>query len=216
MNRNYFKAVRPDGTDFHTGTVHWLPADGVIPADGWLVKHPHPAAQIGKGSAADASRYLSLSTVATNCTGMEWPCRLLEVEPAGRAFLDNRFSHKRRVKAARVLRELPATDTLGPQGVQVAALIDQVSHLTADQIIAHGAAWDADRDAAMDAALGAVYGAYRRDAWVAVQVAARVNSWDAAWDAALGWLAKDLISGEDFRTLTDPWTQVMGQIEVAV
>ena len=28
MTTTYFKAVRPDGTDFHSGTVQWAPPDG--------------------------------------------------------------------------------------------------------------------------------------------------------------------------------------------
>lgn len=55
----YYKAIRPDGTDFHTGTVQWAPPEG---HEGeWTVKHP-TATLIGD----EADEYLSVSTVATN------------------------------------------------------------------------------------------------------------------------------------------------------
>ncbi|WP_196485353.1 hypothetical protein, partial [Propionibacterium freudenreichii] len=62
MSGTFFKSVRPDGTDFYTGKVHWLPAEGVIPAGGWVVEHP-TSERVG----ADASSYLSVATVATDC-----------------------------------------------------------------------------------------------------------------------------------------------------
>ena len=36
----YYKCVRLDGTDFHTGTVQWVPSGG-IPEGGYVVTHPH-------------------------------------------------------------------------------------------------------------------------------------------------------------------------------
>ena len=75
MPEAYWKSVRPDGTDFRTGTVQWAtPGRGRTRPR--TVKHP-TATQIGSA----ASEYLSASTVPTDCTGMEWPCRLLTVEP---------------------------------------------------------------------------------------------------------------------------------------
>ena len=46
----YYKAVRPNGTDFHSGTVRWLPEDLNIPDVGWRVSHPHPANDISPSS----------------------------------------------------------------------------------------------------------------------------------------------------------------------
>lgn len=210
-----FKAVRPDGTDFHTATVPWLPADGApIPESGWLVEHPKP----GQVGSADPAGYLSTSTVETNCAGFSWPGRLLRVEPVGDVWTPypESFPHERDSIRWRVVKELPAWRLFGPQGGQVASLIEQTAHLTSTQIedltaargtawgartAAWGAAWVAAQDAARGAALDA--------AWYAAQDAAR----DAALDALLGWLVKDLISVEDFRILTGPWEQVMGPIE---
>jgi len=222
-----FKAVATDGTDFHTGTVPWLPADGApIPEGGWLVEHPEP----GQVGSANPSGFLSASSVETDCTGFSWPARLLLVEPAATMWTPNPdlLPDKRAARAWRAVRELPAWQLLGPQGREVAALIEQVSHLTSAQIeglaaargavfgAVLGAAWDAfqpaARDAALAAALNASLNASRVAAMYAAQVAAAQGA--AAQDAVYGLLVKDLISVEDFRTLTDPWEQVMGPIEV--
>ncbi|AOT24626.1 hypothetical protein G4_37 [Propionibacterium phage G4] len=214
VGSRFFKAARPDGTDFHSGTVRWLPADGApIPEGGWIVEHPHPG-QVGSW---DAAGYLSAASVETDCTGFLWPARLLLVEPAATMWTPcpDSFPHERDSIRWRVVKELPAWRLFGPQGGQVASLIEQTAHLTSTQIedmtaargtawgartAAWGAAWVAAQDAARGAALDA--------AWYAAQDAAR----DAALDALLGWLVKDLISVEDFRTLTGPWEQVMGRV----
>ena len=223
MNRTYFKSVRPNGTDFRTGKVHWLPADGApIPEGGWLVEHPHPG-EVGNRYAVG---YLSASSVETDCAGFQWPARLLSVEPAATMWTPHPDSFPR-VRAAhtwRVIEELPAWRLFGPQGRQVLDIIEQVSHLTSAQIeglaAARDAAWDAALYAALDAAWGAAQGASRGAAmyaaWNAAMYAAQgaAAQGAAAQDAVYGLLVKDLISVEHFRTLTGPWTQVMGQIEV--
>ena len=66
----YFKATRPDGRDFYTGTVDYA---GAL-ASGETLVHPSPHKR-------GASGYWSVATVPTDCTGMSWPCRLFEVEP---------------------------------------------------------------------------------------------------------------------------------------
>ena len=140
----YYKAVRPSGASFHDPDFRWLPADGVIPDGGWLVEHPDPAARIGRGSGAKASDYLSLSVEPADCTGFGWPCRLLVVEPVGRAYRDDEYPHKRRVKGARVVAELPAWQAFGPNGEQVAAYLALLPSLSAEQrYAARDAAWDA-------------------------------------------------------------------------
>ncbi|AOT24569.1 hypothetical protein E6_40 [Propionibacterium phage E6] len=226
MNRTYFKAVRADGTDFYTGKVRWLPDDGApIPAGGWVVEHP-TSERVG----GDARTYLSASTVETDCTGFQWPARLLLVEPAGAMWTPHpdKFPRKRAAHAWRVIEELPAWRLFGPQGREVAAIIEQTAHLTKRQIaalnraldaardtvwdVAWNAAWHAARVAARVAARGAARGAARYAAWDAARGAAWYATWVAARGAALGWLVKDLISVEDFRTLTGPWEQVMGRV----
>ena len=220
MTATFFKAVRPDGGSFHDPTFRWLPEDGVIPEGGWLVEHPEPAGRIGKSSGASASDYLSVATVPTDCTGFQWPCRLLEVEPVGRAFLDDFYASKRRVRAARVLRELDPHLALGPQGEQVAALIERVGRLTLDEKrrlvaargAARGAAWGTARVAAWGAARGAARAAALGTARDVALDVARVAAWGAAWGAALGLVTRDLISSADYDTLTRPWASVIGKV----
>lgn len=212
MTATFFKAVRPDGGSFHDPTFRWLPEDGVIPEEGWLVEHPSPAARIGRGSGASASGYLSVATVATDCTGVQWPCRLLEVEPVGRACLDNLYPSKRRVRAARVVRELDPRLAFGPQGEHVAALIERAGRLTVDE--EHRAS--AARVTAGDSG-AAWYAAWRADttrcaAWEATREAELVGAWAAVCDAALGLITRDLISTAHYDTLTRPWVSVIGKV----
>ena len=182
----YYKAVRPDGADFYTGTVRWIPEDGVIPAEGWLVIHP-TATTIGP----KADEYLSVSTVPTECTGMQWPCRLLAVEAVGDVSTPNLRQHNKRAAVAWLVRgELSAHEALGPQGAEVAAILDRMTRLTPSEAhvlsaashtakeAARGAAWDTALGAA--AARGAAWDIARGAAWEAVRVAA----WGAALKAA--------------------------------
>ena len=142
----YWKATRPDGTDFHTGSVDYaaalsgeplpvLPGTGEFPGPGWY----------------------HLATVPTDCVGMKWPCRLFEVEPAD-DLGDERPRDWDKVGATsvRVLREVPAHMALGPQGEHVAALIDRASKIDQGDIsnlaAAGAAAWEAAREAARVAA----------------------------------------------------------------
>ena len=185
----YYKCVRPDGTDFYTGSVLWAPVE--IPDGGWLVNHPtSKEASLDDG----ASTYLSTSTTPTDCTGMRWPCRLLVVVPAGRRVRRTADLPNKRVSVAwRVLRELPAWQALGPQGRQVAAILDRAATLSDSEVrqldAVRGAVWDAVRGAARDAV---------RDA-----------AWDAVRAAAWAYLVKDLISETHFNILTDPWHRVI-------
>ncbi|MCT2985496.1 hypothetical protein, partial [Propionibacterium freudenreichii] len=142
MNRTYFKTVATDGTDFHTGKVHWLPDDGApIPAGGWVVEHP-TSDRVGD----DARTYLSVSILPTDCAGMGWPCRLLRVVPDGRQVSIPEpvgLPSKRASIRWRVTEELPAWQALGPQGREIETLLGQIESLTEDQTLEMSAAWDA-------------------------------------------------------------------------
>ena len=191
MTTTYFKAVRPDGTDFHTGTVQWAPPEG---HEGeWIVRHP-AATEIGD----DASGYLSVATVATDCTAMSWPCRLLTVEAIGDVTIPSPsdLPSKRAGVAFRVTGELPAHEALGSQGEAAAALIDRARRLTADELDSLAAAWDA----AWDAAWAAARDAARDAAWAAARDAARY----AAWYAVLATLVRDVIAPEQYEHLMAP------------
>ena len=196
----YFKAVRPDGGSFYDPGFRWLPegwTSGDPIPDGWTVTHPDYSPTSG-----DAGRYLSAATVATDCTCMRWPCVLLEVEPVGEVRTPHPYSlpSKRAAAAWRVVRELPATDALGPQGVEVAALIERAGQLSVDDDAYHGA-WRAARRAA--------YRAARDAAWDAASVAAAGGS---AWLAAVALVVRDLISREQYDMLTLPWRTAVGPI----
>lgn len=216
-----FKSVRQDGTDFCTGKVRWLPAEGVIPKGGWLVEHPHPG-QVGD---RDTVGYLSASTVETDCTGFSWPARLLSVEPVSDVWTPHpdKFPRKRAAHAWRVVEELPAWQALGPQGREIETLLGQIGSLTEDQTLEMSAAQYAAQYAALDAALYAAWsaacGAASRDAawvaaWDAVQDAVRGDAWDAAWsavwDAVRGLLVLDL-EPDAAEILLAPWVSVMGR-----
>ena len=186
----YYKAVRPDGTDFRTGTVRWLPPVGdPMPGGGMVVTHPTSRKRTDGG----ADGYLSVATVATECTGMHWPCRLALVEAADAAVWTpdaTALPDKRAAVAWLVTAEVDAWQALGPQGREVAAIIDRVRMLTTDELRQLAAARAAVRDAVRDAA------------WDAVR--------DAVRDAALATLVRDLITPKQYDLLIAPWRTVIG------
>lgn len=221
----YFKAVHPDGGSFYDRSFRWLPkgwrSGDPIP-EGWTVEHPNWAPTGG------AANYLSVSVSPADCTGMGWPCVLLEVEPVGEVTTprSNVLRNKRAGAAFRVVRELPATNALGPQGTHVAALIERSSRLTAADIqrlaptwdtvytawSARCAAWVAVEKAARCAAGEAARGA----TWVAMMDTGWAASWDAAvtavGDAALALVVRDLITQEHYDALTRQWRTIIGPI----
>lgn len=213
----YWKAVRTNGTDFHSGRVLWAVEPGTI-------VH-HPTTKRGDDlSGHDADSYLSVSTVPTDCTGMAWPCRLLEVESVrGYPVItpDPEVLPNKRASAAwRVVGEHPAHFALGPQGEHVAALIEATGHLTDEQLSALNAARVAALVADKYAAKYAAKYATRTAAWDAARDAARIAALDAAWDAAriAAWdavsalVVRDLITTGHYDALTMSWRRVIGRI----
>ena len=191
---SYYKATRPDGTDFYTGIVDYgaaLASGDTIRLDSDETEFPGPG-------------WLHLATVPTECDGMTWPCRLFEVEPVGEFHRGEGHPHKIGCREVRVLRELPAHEAFGPQGEQVAALIERARCLTAAEIKRLHAAWYAARAAARAAA--------RYTAWDAAWDAAGYAAGDAAGYAAWSLVARDLISTDAYDTLTRPWGEVIGPI----
>ncbi len=200
---SYYKATRPDGTDFYTGTIDYgaaLASGDTIRLDSDETEFPGPG-------------WLHLATVPTACDGMTWPCRLFEVEPVGEFHRGEGHPYKIGCREVRVLRELPAHEAFGPQGEQVAALIERARCLTAAEIKRLHAAWDAAWYAAWYPAV--VAGGGRRDAardaaWYAAWYAAQMGY--AAGDAARSLVARDLISTDAYDTLTRPWRSALGPI----
>jgi hypothetical protein len=206
----YFKATRPDGTDFRTGRVLYavgkrvrpLPFEGEREFCGPGVLH-----------ASDAPE--------ETLVGDWWPCRLFEV--TGKPFTSE--DHKHGFKQLSVVREIDSHLALGPNGREVAALIDRARRLTPEESEALGAAWDAARHAARYAAWDAAWDA----AWAATRVAAWDAARDAASDAARGvarnaapyaardaarnaasaLVVRDLITLEQFDVLYGPWRSVI-------
>ena len=229
----YFKAVHMDGTDFYTGIVRWLPPVGEpLPEGGLIVRHRTAR----KRTTGDAAHYLSVATVPTDCTGMGWPCRLARVERTRAAVWQpdpDGLPNKAASWQWRVVEELDATLTLGPQGREVAALIERAARLTDDEVAGLATAWYATgddawyaakyttRDAADDAARYAAWSATGAAAWDAARYTTRDAAWDAAryaaryavWYAARALTVRDLISTERYDTLTRPWASVIGLTE---
>jgi hypothetical protein len=176
----YYKATRPDGRDFMTGTIDY----GAALVSGEVVRHPTSKRKV-RGKPAT---YLSVSTEPADCTGFAWPCRLFRVEPVGRVGTAPNLRNKRTTLALRVVEELPAWMAFGPNGEDVARLIDSCRTITPEQARRLYAAWGAARDAARDVARGVAWGAARgaaQDAaWGAARDAARDVAQDAAWGAA--------------------------------
>ena len=209
----YWKAVRPDGTDFFSGKVRWLPPAGEpLPEGGLIVRHPTATTPSFGDYAAD---YLSVSTEPANCTGMQWPCRLALVEAVDTAVWTpdaTALPNKRAAVAWLVTAEVDAWQALGPQGREVVAIIDRVRMLTTDELRQLAAARGAARAAAWDAAWDAAWGAARDAAWGAARDAARGAARAAAWDAALATLVRDLITLKQHDLLMAPWRTVIGDI----
>ena len=196
----YFKSTRTDGTDFYTGSVDYaaaltsgeplpeLPGDVQFPGPGWY----------------------HLATVPTECVGMSWPCRLFEVEPVGDVFMDNAHPRKIGARSVLVVREIEAHRVFGPQGEQVAALIECCRTLSA-----------AELDRLYTAGYAARYAA-RYAAWAAARDAARAAAGDtagaAAGDTACALTVRDLIGQRDgwdqaaYDALTGPWRRTIGPI----
>ena len=220
MTTTYYKAVRPDGTSFHDPSFRWVPESGPIPDDGLLVSHPRHRDR------RSAAGYLSVSTVPTDCTGMEWPCRLLEVVAVrGRKVVTPEpdvLPNKRGASAWLVVGGLDPHLALGPQGPEVAAIIERAGRLTQEEEARLVSAWNAvggaARDAARDAAWNAALNAARGAARIAARDAARYAAWraawyasqSAAWDAASATVVRDLISPDVWQTLAGPWLSVIG------
>ena len=190
----YYKALRPDGTDFATGTTkprkgRWMPR-----IDGELIM-------------CERGYHVSDAPGET-LIGGRWPCKLARVEiPDGEW---ERQDHKVLVPTYRVVEWLPAWQALGPNGEAVVALIGRARRMTTEERkalaqVRTATAWTTACGAAWGAAMGAAWGAARDAACGAACGAAR----DAACGAAMALVVRDLISREHFNILYGPWASVM-------
>ena len=229
MTETYYKAVRPDGTDFWTGTVRWLPRTPLKRSR--TVRHPSSTCAVE----GDHSTSLAVSTDPTELPGAGWPMRLCRVEPVEDVIITD--TYKRQSLAWRVVEEASPALRFGPQGPHVAALIARAGSLTAGEAdrlpaawaVAWDAAWVAARSAARDAARDATWAAARvaagaaaratarAAAGAAARVAAGAVAGAAARDAAVALVVRDLIgqhglTQDHYDTLTRPWRTVIGPI----
>ena len=184
----YFKAVRPDGTDFWSGTVQWLPKTRPLGRTR-IVRHPTSTVAVR----GEHGTSFAVSTDPTRLPGAGWPLRLCEVEPLDGAAVIETDQYKRQAVAWRVVREIEPHLRFGPMGVHVASLIERARTLTLDEALALGTAWEAAWDAA----------------WFAAREAAR--------EAAIALTIRDLVGQHGFTkqhydTLTMPWRSVIGRI----
>lgn len=129
----FYKATRPDGTSFYDSTTKWEVGQTIeVPK----VKNPSCCT----GNVLHAS-----DAPAETLIGGSWPCRLFKVEGESVA----QEEHKHGFFKLTVVEELPADMALGPNGEEVAALIERAATLTADELDKLDAARFAARDAAL-------------------------------------------------------------------
>lgn len=205
----YYKATRPDGTDFRTETVDYAAAL----ATGAMLVHPlQPVAD-------EASTYFSVSTEPDETLiGGRWPCRLFEVEIDPNALASRVHPSKACTKWVRVNEELPAWRALGPNGEATAAFIADVlawnatwsAALHASREAAWSTARHAARDAARDATRAACRDVARNAAWSAVRGTVG-GARGAARDAIGALIVQDLIASEQFDALMRPWRILIGE-----
>ncbi len=206
MSNIFWKATRQDGLDFFTGTVDYAAA----------LESGEPLPELTGDGEFPGNTWYHAATVPTECVGMSWPCRLFEVEPVGDVHRDEKHPHKVGARSLRVLREVEAHRVFGPQGEQVAALIERVKTLTPEE----ARRLDAERDAAREWARYVASRAARHAARYATRYAASDAARRAAWyatryaasDAAGALLVRDLIPTEQYDILTGPWRRDIGPI----
>lgn len=175
----FWKATRPDGTDFRTGTINY--AD--VLNTGTVVVPP--SAQKREFVLCTKGILHAATTPDSTLVGGRWPCRLFEVTGEVVAGRDAEHPFKVGMVTMTVLREVEAWQALGPQGKECVALIERAGALTADD----AQRLDAARAAAWEAAGGAERPMSKFADWQAARDAARATarraSWDAAGDAAV-------------------------------
>lgn len=213
----YYKAIRPDGFDFHTQTVDYGKA-----AKSRSKKLKHPA---GREAAVNASAYLSVATVPTDCTGMKWPARLLEVEAVGPAWEPHvDLPNKRAVLEMKIIRELPAWQVFGAEGERIVKLIERFDARTPAETEAlrneynmtSTAFWNAENAVvsggrARRAGLGAARGA------LGVRLIGGGGGGEGAtFGAALALLCRphvpELFTQAEYDALSRPWRMAIGEI----
>ena len=217
----YYKATRMDGTDFRTGKVKYEVGKRVRP-----LPHDGERELCGPG-------YLHASDVPSETLpGGWWPCRLFEVKGKPADGFRYKFMHKGGFKQLTVVREIEAWQALGPNGREVAELIERAGRLTTEESRKLSASrvidWLLnceeffDREVDKHAARKAIQYA----AWNNARVSARDAARDAVGkaigipfgsvveviysDAVQALVVRDLIPEEYFNVLHGPWKAAVG------
>ena len=205
----YYKATKPDGTSFQDSTTRWEVGEITLLPEGQrgnVLCHPgllHASTESGESLVIGS-----------------WPCRLFLLEPVGEVITNPGHSYKVGAHAWLVKEEIEGWKVFGPNGFQVARLIERCSTLTKEEAqklfaavdaarvaavdVARVAAWytavdvarnaavDVARYAAVDVARNAAVDAARNAAWYAARNAAVDAARNAAWYAALSLVTWDL------------------------
>ncbi|MEW1955142.1 hypothetical protein [Terrabacter sp. NPDC080008] len=202
-SKAFYKYVRWDGTDVHSGTLRWAP-QGAVARRGAVIRHPS-----SRQMAPHARHYLSASD---NPRTWSWfGQRLLQLEPLDPAgvYLNSTDGGPDEYGALawRIVRELdPFTVLLGPQGAHVRQFVERVGEvITEDQCeeldavlvassrdrhIVQAVARDAKRDPSSMLAHDSLRGVANVGTWYGLRC-------DATRDALWALVAQDLIGTAD-------------------
>jgi hypothetical protein len=232
----YYKAVQPDGRDFYSGTVDYLTGEAIKAPR--TVKGKPSLAEFYLSVATVPTDCTGMRwpcrLLAVEPIGDVWTpnpdiypnkraCRSLRVVeewPAHRVFGPQGHKVAGLIERAARLTDDEARRLTAAWGTARNTARNTAWDAAWDTArnTAWDAAWDTARAAAWDAAWAAAGAAAGAAAWAAAGAAAgaaaRAAAWDAAWDAAgaAAWalVAADLIPDDQFRVLTGPWIDVIG------
>ncbi|MCT1689890.1 hypothetical protein M3B11_02765 [Brevibacterium sp. p3-SID960] len=184
-DQTFWKATRPDGTDFYSGTIDYAAA---LTSGQPVTIHEADDPRCCTGTVLHAS-----TAPTETLIGGSWPCRLFEVTGTPVA----KEGRKRGFFSLTVIREVDAHLAFGPQGERVAALIDHAGRLDRREA---ESLWSA-RDAARAAARGAA------------RYAAGDAAWAAAGALVMrDLIGQRNFTQEHYDLLTRPWRTVIGPI----
>ena len=203
-----YKATRPDGTDFHGGTVDY----GAALHSGQVIVHPQR-----RMDRNDPGTYLSAASVPMSApNASQWPCRLFEMQNVHPSRVIAGFPHDRHWRAntrLRVLRELDSALVFGPNGQNTLRVMDEINALSQDGLqeaertrnrLKTTRAWkDADAQATrQDGRSNAC-----QIAWTSVLMRALKRDQpcppDCTYDAIVASVYRDQLNAASLQTLTE-------------
>ena len=177
----FYKATRPDGTDFYTGTIDYAAAletgKRVRPREWTRQQVTISGERFGEWTTCSPGVLHASDAPAETLIGGGWPCRLFVVE--GNPVIEAN-GHKYGFRQLHVTAELPAWQALGPNGQQVVALIERARILTATEL----------------------------DGLAAARVAAWAAAWAAVFGDVIGQYG---FTQDHYDLLTGPWREAIGE-----